>query len=279
MVIYIAGLLLLIAVILLAVYKRVDPFQSTLISTTSTVNDLLNQNEKLIKQVTKQKEQLDSNKEFDDVLNKTRLDELGIQYEVKNDVVTLVVKPISKALSSSSQEILDILTPLETEYKKLNPNLKLKEFFPKEEDISNMNSGIQFFKTLLDARETYITSKLGTSKAPVDMEDLYSAVKSTDIEEDDMTNTVGKAPEMSTTSTKEMEERIAKSVATQIKDSLLAKRATQDIVNEIPCPYASYTSDATAQGGEFTQAKPFPTPDMSEYIRKDSIPCWNCSLP
>ena len=278
MVIYIAGLMLLIAVVLLAVYKRVDPFQSTLISNTSTVQDLLNQNEKLIKQVTKQKEQLDSNEEFDDVLSKTQLDELGIEYEVKNDVVTLKVKPISKALSSSSQELLDILTPLETEYKKLNPNMKLKEFFPKQEDITNMNSGFQFFKTLLEARETYISSKLGAKTSLVDMEDLYGAVKSTDIEKDDMTNTVGKAPEMSTTSTKEMEDRIAKSVATQVKDSLLAQRATQNI-NEIPCPYASYTSDATAQGHEFTQAKPSPAPDMSEYIRKDSIPCWNCSLP
>jgi hypothetical protein len=279
MVIYIAGLLLLIAVILLAVYKRVDSFQSSLISNTSTVQDLLDENKKLIKKVTNQKEQLDTNEEFDDVLSKAKLDELGVQYEVKNDVVTLVVKPISKALSSSSQELLDILTPLETEYKKLNPTLKLKDFFPKQEDITNMNSGLQFFKTLLDARETYITSKVGTKEAPVDMEELYGAVKSTEIEEDDMTNIVGKAPQMSTTSTKEMEERIAKSVATQLKDSLLAKRATQDIVNEMPCPYASLPSDATAQGGEFTQAKPSPTPDMSEYIRKDSIPCWNCSLP
>lgn len=279
MVIYIAGLILLIAVILLAVYKRVDPFQTTLISKTSTVQDLLNENQKLIKKVTDQKERLDTHDEFDDVLTKTKLDELGIQYEVKNDVVTFQVKPISKALSSSSQEVLDILTPLETEYKKLNPTLKLKEIITKEEDIANINSGIIFFQTLLEAREKYITSKLGAKKAPVDMEDLYSAVKSVDTEETDMSDTVGKAPSTTTTSTKEMEDRIAKSVATQIKDSLLAKRSTHSVLDDMSCPYASYGSDATAQGSEFTQAKPSPTPDMSEYIRKDSIPCWNCSLP
>lgn len=281
MVIYIAGLVLLIAVVLLAVYKRVDPFESTLISKTSTVQDLLNENQKLIKLITDQKERLDSKDEFDDVLNKTKLDELGIQYEVKNDVVTFKVKPISKALSTSSQELLDILTPVETEFKKLNPTLKLKDFFPKEEDITNMNSGMTFFKKLLEARETYITSKLGAKKASVgvDMEDLYSAVQSPDVKETDMTETVAKAPATTTASTKEMEERIAKSVATQIKDNLLAERSTHNVVNDMSCPYASYGSDATAQGSEYTQAKPSPTPDMSEYIRKDSIPCWNCSLP
>lgn len=279
MVIYIAGLLLLISVILLAVYKRVDPFQSSLIGKTSTVQDLLNENQKLIKQVTSQKERLDSNPEFDDVISRKALDELGISYEIKNDVVTFPVKPISKALSASSQELLDILTPLEIEYKKLNPSLELKAIIPKEEDITSINNGMTFFKTLLQSRETYITSKLGAKKVPIDMEDLYSAVKSTEIEETDITDTIGKAPQMTTASTKEMEARIAKSVATQIKDSLLSTRAIQSITNEMPCPYASYTSDATAQGNEFTQAKPSPVPDMSEYIRKDSIPCWNCSLP
>ena len=44
MVIYIAGLLLLIAVILLAVYKRVDTFQASLITKTSTVKEFLEEN-------------------------------------------------------------------------------------------------------------------------------------------------------------------------------------------------------------------------------------------
>lgn len=79
--------------------------------------------------------------------------------------------------------------------------------------------------------------------------------------------------------TKELENRISKSIATQLKDKMIVDRATQNYMADTSCPYASYSSDATAQGSEFTQAKPNAGPDMSEYIRKDSIPCWNCSLP
>ena len=74
-----------------------------------------------------------------------------------------------------------------------------------------------------------------------------------------------------------MEDRIAKSVATQVKDSLLAQRSLQNGTEKsMGCPYANaFDSTATSQGQEYTQVKP----DLSEYIRKDSIPCWNCSLP
>jgi hypothetical protein len=68
----------------------------------------------------------------------------------------------------------------------------------------------------------------------------------------------------------------------ETKETKKAKKADETKEDkedeDTSCPYASYTN-ATAQGSEFTQAKPNPGPDMSEYIRKDSIPCWNCSLP
>ena len=89
----------------------------------------------------------------------------------------------------------------------------------------------------------------------------------------------GKAPETTPGFTKEVEDRIAKSVATQLKDSLLMKRSTDNAIQDVSCPYAQYQTNAVEQGKEYTQARPSPTPDMSEYIRKDSIPCWNCSLP
>lgn len=79
--------------------------------------------------------------------------------------------------------------------------------------------------------------------------------------------------------TNELENRITKSIATQLKDKMILDRATQPVTQDPSCSYASYTSDAVTQGAEFTHAKPHPGPDMSEYIRKDSIPCWNCSLP
>lgn len=89
----------------------------------------------------------------------------------------------------------------------------------------------------------------------------------------------GTAPATTMASTKEMEDRIAKSVATQLKDSLLAKRATETVVDDMACPYSPY-SNAVAQGQDYRQMHPIPSKeiDMSEYIRKDSIPCWNCSL-
>ena len=89
-----------------------------------------------------------------------------------------------------------------------------------------------------------------------------------------------------TASTKEIEERIAKTVSKQIKDDLMSQRATDDVHDKYaPCDL----TDAEAQGQEYGSAKPSvgpsqPTqpsqqPDMSEYIRKDSIPCWNCAVP
>lgn len=80
------------------------------------------------------------------------------------------------------------------------------------------------------------------------------------------------------TSAKELEERIVKAVSKQVKDDMLSQRSTDDIHDKYaPCDL----SDAEAQGQEFTNSAPKPSsqPDMSEYIRKDSIPCWNCAVP
>lgn len=84
------------------------------------------------------------------------------------------------------------------------------------------------------------------------------------------------APMASPEYQKEMEERIAKAVAKQIKDNKMLGRSTEFV--DPNCPYAPYDSDATQQGVEYVQGRPSPQPDMSEYIRKDSIPCWGCSL-
>jgi hypothetical protein len=81
-----------------------------------------------------------------------------------------------------------------------------------------------------------------------------------------------------TASTKEIEERIAKSVAKQVKDDLMSQRAVDEVYDKYaPCDM----TDSEAQGQEYQKTYPMPSkqPDMSEYIRKDSIPCWNCSVP
>lgn len=79
-------------------------------------------------------------------------------------------------------------------------------------------------------------------------------------------------------SIKEIENRIAKAVSKQVKDDLMTQRAMEDVYDKYaPCDL----TDSEAQGQEYTNVKPRPSsqPDMSEYIRKDSIPCWNCSVP
>ena len=86
------------------------------------------------------------------------------------------------------------------------------------------------------------------------------------------------------TSTKEIEDRIAKAVSKQLKDDLMSQRSVDTVYDKYaPCDL----TDSEAQGQEYQSNQPKPLmgvpnnqqPDMSEYIRKDSIPCWNCSVP
>jgi hypothetical protein len=98
--------------------------------------------------------------------------------------------------------------------------------------------------------------------------------------ESSVENTSNEAPATTSRYSKEMEDRLATRIAKELKDKMLMERATQNLL-DTSCPYSSYSSDAVEQGQEYRQVKPAPSaaPDMSEYIRKDSIPCWNCSLP
>ena len=275
--------------ILFAVYKRVDGFFATSMQATSTIKQLLDELQKLKSMATSQIQKIDSSPEFDEDLSKENLEKLGIEYEEKDGKITRKTKPLSKELSTSSQSALDLFTSLINEFKKLNPAMQLKEIFTKEKDLNDVLSGMTIFMSVFEARESYINTKLGKTETPVDMTDLYDAVKSDGTTDTTMNtnatttttpeSTPEKAPKTTPAFTKEMEDRIAKSVATQVKDSLLADRSTHNVMDDMSCPYASYDSNATAQGKEYSQAKPSPQPDMSEYIRKDSIPCWNCSLP
>jgi hypothetical protein len=77
----------------------------------------------------------------------------------------------------------------------------------------------------------------------------------------------------------ETESRLVKNMMSQIKDQLLINRKLdnpQDSsysdadadTDKMDCP-----SNCAQQGSEWKEKRP----DMSRYIRKDSIPCWNCS--
>lgn len=75
----------------------------------------------------------------------------------------------------------------------------------------------------------------------------------------------------------EIEQRLAKNIATQIKDELLVQRA---LTQPSAAPAAPAASDGLYQGMEYASSCPSKEPlNMNQYIRKDSIPCWGCTLP
>lgn len=81
----------------------------------------------------------------------------------------------------------------------------------------------------------------------------------------------------------ETEKRIAQQVSKNIKDEMLAQRSTTPVIPASgDCPSDGCNeSAACSQGSQFScnsnsTGAPF---DSSDYIRKDSIPCWGCKLP
>lgn len=296
MVPYIAILIVLIVAILFMVYRRVDGFEIGMVSITkdTTVEKFLNIFKRLETQNKALKAKLDSSPPFNDTLTQTQVEELGL-YEFKD------TKPVSKAISMVlEKEITEAASEMDRIDKKIASGaIKLNGTLEKSlnaildlsgVDVSFLNMAANAAIYVSNNREAYVNSKITTKSKKdtkdkktvggVDMEDLYSAITGTKqaMKSSSSDYEYEEAPEQTTASTKEMEDRIAKNVATQLKDSLLVKRATQNPM-DMDCPYASVDSNAMAQGRELSQAKPSSSPDMSEYIRKDSIPCWNCSLP
>jgi hypothetical protein len=80
---------------------------------------------------------------------------------------------------------------------------------------------------------------------------------------------------------------LLKNVQKMVRNELIASRSTDCLLPEEGCPM----SDSCAQGKEYEKSSykdtpkkaaddkscP-PMPNMSEYIKKDKIPCWGCSL-
>lgn len=81
-------------------------------------------------------------------------------------------------------------------------------------------------------------------------------------------------PSSSPLFTKEIEERLVKDILTQLKDQKIMDRSVeQPLDREDELEGGNCSTNAMSQGREWRRNRP----DMSEYIRKDSIPCWNCS--
>ncbi len=310
---YIAALVILIVAILFTVYYRIDGFeiQGITVTENTTIQTLMDYAKRYYDLNKALKEQLDTNDSFDETIPESKAKDLGLSYSKMADGTLNIEKPLSKALSAQIEMDITALSNILDVLKKdiasgaITTKTTLREFAKKNSpepipegqpmDVSFFNEIITNQVKSTNEREKFILRKLGGGKvAGIDTTDLYGAVggvkeaiKSSTLDtvtditrpKENKWSLNSAAPEKSVMMTKEIEDRIAKGVATQLKDSLLIQRATQNVAQDSSCPYASYSSDAIAQGSEYTQAKPHPGPDMSEYIRKDSIPCWNCSLP
>lgn len=310
---YIAILIVLIVAVLFAVYKRVDGFElmGVVVTEKTSIQTLLNYAKRYMELNKALKEKIDTGRAFDEKLTELRAKELGLSFSKSEDGSILYEKPLSKTLSKQLEIDITVLQGIldgfmkEINSGKVKTSMSLRQFLEKVDpeqvkagkslDVSFLNEMIGNQVSSSNAREALINKKLGGGKiAGVDATDLYGAVggvkeaiKSSTMDAvADLTKPKKKqptaatsAPKASKLSTQEMEDRIAKRVAKQMKDSMLVQRSTEDVYGGMPCPYAPVTSNSVAQGKEFTHTKPSSTPDMSEYIRKDSIPCWNCSLP
>lgn len=290
MVPYIAALIVLIVAVLFAVYKRVDTFEivSTTFKGTDSLSKVITYLQKLLTRNDALLSRLESASDFNEKATEAVMKDLSI-------LPTSQGETISDLLQHESNQFKELFAGVITQFNKLNPSMKLQELVEKPEDLTQFLVNLDGLDITLKKRETYLDSKLGPAKiAGVDAEDLYGAVGGTQeaieassVEDVDVTTSRQKhtsqkdiAPSASPALTKEVEKRIANTVVTQLKDTLLSQRSTNNLMEDTSCPYASYESNGTAQGKEYQHVKPIqPAPDMSEYIRKDSIPCWNCSLP
>lgn len=83
---------------------------------------------------------------------------------------------------------------------------------------------------------------------------------------------------------RETENRLSKNIVTQLKDELLAQRSTTPMNGGgcgggDSCASDSCSSDSCAQGSDYLANSPGAPFNSNDYIRKDSIPCYGCTLP
>lgn len=131
---------------------------------------------------------------------------------------------------------------------------------PTSDDISSFfRRAFGSFTAFQSSAATGVSSKTDAEAAPT------PAVDESTVPEED-----------SIEKSEEKKKALADSIATQIKDKLLADRA---ITPMSPTPASYNPSECLYQGQEYSTAQPSKAFDSNEYIRKDSIPCWGCTLP
>ena len=278
---YIAILIVVLVAILFSVYRQTDSFviQGVVVTESTPVQTVLDYVNRYLDLNQSLQTKLSKGPSFDAVLPEAEVKALGLSYTKGADGSVNYTKPLSKALSTQIELDVTLLKNILDQFTKKIASGDLKSTMTVREVATTLDTTGEGTNKPMDLsflNET-ISNQVSSSNAREALVNKYLSPKTP--EKETPSAEADTAPPMTPQSTKEMEERIAKSVATQVKDSLLLQRATTDVTSGMPCPYAPYDSEATAQGQEYNQAKPNPAPDMSEYIRKDSIPCWNCSLP
>jgi len=133
----------------------------------------------------------------------------------------------------------------------------------------------------VDASGNMITMSLSDLFYALRFNTSGSSSSSSETTYDNLRDDLSKMSSTNTTYTMSEEEknRISKDIAKSIKDQILSDRSLQPVVpastdscaNDSAC-----VSDSCSQGADYMSGAPF---NANDYIKKDSIPCYGCTLP
>ena len=165
------------------------------------------------------------------------------------------------------------------------------------DDISNgyMNSLSNEFSSAVNTISTDTSSAVNaitgdSNTATQGVNDSVPAVNSTTPMRNDIVPEVSVSGSGYNAMTLQQRAELLKDIQKVVRNEVLASRATKPI---IPGETRQEPSESTAQGQEYEgscykdtdyrcpknpDGSCPPVPDMSEYIKKDSIPCWGCAL-
>jgi len=133
----------------------------------------------------------------------------------------------------------------------------------------------------VDASGNMITMSLSDLFYALRFNTSGSSSSSSETTYDNLRDDLSKMSSTNTTYTMSEEDknRLSKDIAKSIKDQILSDRSLQPVIpastdscaNESAC-----VSDSCSQGADYMSGAPF---NANDYIRKDSIPCYGCTLP
>jgi hypothetical protein len=113
------------------------------------------------------------------------------------------------------------------------------------------------------------------------LSDLFYALRFGNTNTETTKKTPTLLPKSTTTHSFSEEEknRLSKDIAKNVKDQLLSDRSLDVILpapNDSCANESACVSDSCSQGADYMSGAPF---NANDYIRKDSIPCYGCTLP